>query len=206
MPLDAVEREELCDLFTEVGPAAPTLCEGWLTLDLAAHLALRERDPRAGLAIIGGSRFASLEERLMTRAKEQGFSVLVDRIRRGPPLPMRVPGLRDTLNLNEYFVHHEDVRRPNGRGPRTDRPDLDEALWRFLRIGSRFQLRRVHASVTLEAPGRAPIRAGKGPTAVLRGTPQEIVLYLNGRRGAADVAVDGDEAGQAALRNARLGV
>ena len=39
------ERAELCDLFDKVGPQAPTLCEGWDTHDLAAHLWIRETDP-----------------------------------------------------------------------------------------------------------------------------------------------------------------
>jgi hypothetical protein len=29
------------------------------------------------------------------------------------------------VNLNEYFVHHEDVRRANGLGPRVDGPRVD---------------------------------------------------------------------------------
>ena len=52
-PLDARERSELCDLFLAVGPEAPTLCDGWTTLDLAAHLVVREHDPRSGFAILG---------------------------------------------------------------------------------------------------------------------------------------------------------
>ena len=39
------ERAALCDLFDVRGPGAPTLCEGWLTHDLAAHLWIRETDP-----------------------------------------------------------------------------------------------------------------------------------------------------------------
>ena len=39
------ERAELCDLFDRVGPDAPTLCQGWATHDLAAHLWIRETDP-----------------------------------------------------------------------------------------------------------------------------------------------------------------
>jgi uncharacterized protein (TIGR03083 family) len=35
------ERNELCDLMLETGPDAPTLCEGWTTRDLAAHLVIR---------------------------------------------------------------------------------------------------------------------------------------------------------------------
>ena len=41
-PIDERERRELCELLAEVGPDAPTLCEGWTTLDLASHLVLRE--------------------------------------------------------------------------------------------------------------------------------------------------------------------
>ena len=43
--------------------------------------------------------------------------------------PLRRARLRTLVNLNEYVVHHEDVRRANGREPRTDRPDLQDAVW-----------------------------------------------------------------------------
>src|SRR5690606_1471098 len=39
------ERAALCDLLSRLGPDQPTLCEGWTTRDLAAHLLLRERRP-----------------------------------------------------------------------------------------------------------------------------------------------------------------
>jgi uncharacterized protein (TIGR03085 family) len=207
LPLDARERDELCDLFDEVGPDAPTLCKGWSTLDLAAHLVVRERDPRSALAILGGGRFDDLEARLMAKAKARGLAELVAMLRGGPPFgPMRVPGLRTLLNLNEYFVHHEDVRRPNGRAPRTDRADLDEALWRFTRRGAWFQLRSVKARVTLDAPGWGTITHGSGAAVTLTGLPQELVLYLNGRRDAALVTFEGEPAAIAALARAKLGV
>ena len=43
------ERTALCDLFLEVGPDAPTLCEGWTTKDLAGHLVIREGRNLVGL-------------------------------------------------------------------------------------------------------------------------------------------------------------
>ena len=46
------ERQELCDLLLEVGPEAPTLCAGWTTRDLAAHLVVRESRPVAAVGII----------------------------------------------------------------------------------------------------------------------------------------------------------
>ena len=39
------ERLLLADLLEAEGPEAPTLCEGWSTRDLAAHLIVRERRP-----------------------------------------------------------------------------------------------------------------------------------------------------------------
>ena len=208
-PLDARERSELCDLFLAVGPDAPTLCEGWTTLDLAAHLVVREHDPRSGFAILGGERFAKLEHSLMDNARSQGYERLVDRLRAGPPLvPWRLPLLRQFLNLTEWFVHHEDVRRPAGEEPRGDRPDLDSALWTMLRHGSRLMLRKVRgAGVALDAPGFGEVPArGPGPSVRLTGGPQELMLYLNGRRSAAQVDITGPEEARAIIESAPLGI
>jgi uncharacterized protein (TIGR03085 family) len=209
VPADARERAQLCDLMLELGPDAPTLCEGWATFDLAAHLVIRERDPRSGLAILGGDRFAGLESRLLEGAKRRGFEALVELMRGGPPLfPWRVPGLRKPLNLIEWFVHHEDVRRPAGRPPRADQPALDRELWSVVRPASRFMLRRVKgANVGLAAPGYGEVKPrGDGPAALLTGRPQEIVLYLNGRKAVADVEITGDPEAVTALGDADLGI
>jgi uncharacterized protein (TIGR03083 family) len=48
------ERVALCALLDDAGPSAPTLCEGWRTVDLAAHLVLREHRPDAGIGVLGG--------------------------------------------------------------------------------------------------------------------------------------------------------
>ncbi|HLT70154.1 MAG TPA: TIGR03085 family metal-binding protein [Acidimicrobiales bacterium] len=207
-PLDARERAELCDLFLEVGPEAPTLCEGWTTLDLAAHLVVRERDPRAPLAIVGGRRFAGLGRRLMDGARARGYEALVEQLRAGPPLvPWRVPGLRTLLNANEWFVHHEDVRRAVGRGPRTDRPDLDDLAWRTVRRLGPLLLRRAKVRAALVAPGRGEVPArGDGPAVRVTGEPQELVLVLYGRRGAALVDLDGPPEAVAAFDQGRFGI
>jgi uncharacterized protein (TIGR03085 family) len=207
-PLDAIEREQLCDLLLELGPDAPTLCEGWATLDLAAHLVVRERDPRGGLVILGGERFAGLERKLMGGAKAKGLPALVERLRSGPPLPYRLPGLRTALNLNEWYVHHEDVRRANGLGPRADADDLDAALWKVLGGAGRFMVRGLGgAGLRVDAPGYGTKVLRKGePAAALAGPPTELVLYLNGRRDAAEVELTGPEGAVDALAGARLGI
>jgi uncharacterized protein (TIGR03085 family) len=207
-PLDARERRELCDLLEELGPDAPTLCDGWATIDLAAHLVVRERDLRAAPGILLGGRFEATLDRLMEGAKGTGYRNLVDRVRNGPPLgPMAVTGLRTLLNLNEYVVHHEDVRRANGLGPRPDRDDLQAAVWGLLRHQARLMLRKVDgAAVRVQRTGGASVLAGRGPEVCLAGEPVELLLYLFGRRGAAEVELSGDAGAQAALKAASLGI
>jgi uncharacterized protein (TIGR03085 family) len=206
--LDARERRELCDLFEELGPEAPTLCEGWTTTDLAAHLVVRERRPTGGPGILLGGPFARHTEQLMAKEAARGYRTLVDRVRNGPPIgPFAVPGLRTLLNLQEYVVHHEDVRRANGMGPRLDRPDLQDAVWRALRRGARLFLRRVPARVQLaRRDGEGAMAVGGGEVVTITGDPVDLLLYLFGRKAAASVEVSGSDAAKQALADARLGL
>ena len=207
-PLDARERRELCDLLEELGPDSPTLCEGWTTLDLSAHLVVRERDPRSAPGIIFGGRFEPMLDRLMQRAASRGYADVVERVRNGPPLgPFVVPGLRTLINLNEYVVHHEDVRRANGLAPRTDRPELQDRLWRLLRQGARLMLRKVKGtSVRLVLPDGEHVTIGSGPEVTITGEPVELLLFLQGRKDAAQVELAGTDEAIAAVRAADLGI
>jgi uncharacterized protein (TIGR03085 family) len=208
-PLDARERAELCDLFDELGPSAPTLCVGWATEDLAAHLVVRERDPRTAPGILKpDGRFGRTTQALMAKEKARGYPLVVQRVRTGPPaFPWRIPKLRTLLNLNEYVVHHEDVRRANGRGPRTDRPDLDDAIWGMLRRGARMLTRKVGAPIILQRPSGAQVVARKGKSpAVLTGEPVDLLLYLFGRREAAHVELSGDPGAVDKIEAATLGI
>jgi uncharacterized protein (TIGR03085 family) len=210
VPLDERERDELCDLFLELGPDAPTMCEGWATQDLAAHLVVREHDPRAMPgAVKPNSRFGAYTQKLLDRRKAKGYEATVARIRAGAPwFPWRVKGLRTLFNLNEYVVHHEDVRRANGLGPRTDRPDLADAVWNLLRKGAKFSTRGVKgAGLVLRRPSGDEIVARKGePSATLTGEPVELLLYLLGRRSAAQVELTGPHEAVAAVEQAKLGI
>jgi uncharacterized protein (TIGR03085 family) len=205
-PLDQREREELCDLFLELGPDAPTLCEGWSTLDLAAHLAAREREPwsSGGLMI---EKLAPYTERRRQAWKAKGLDALVDRLRPGPPPWYRIPPVRTLVNLNEWAIHHEDVRRANGRERRTERSDLDDAIWRGLRRGARFLTRRVKgAGLDLVTPGGERAGGAGEPRAELHGPPLELLLYLAGRRSVAAVELSGPEPAVAAVEAAAFGL
>lgn len=194
-PIDMREREELCDLLAELGPDAPTLCEGWATIDLAAHLVLREHFRRG-------------TDEHMAAEKAKGLPTLVDRLRGGAPLvPWRLPGLRALLNGAEYFIHHEDVRRANGLGRRADRPDLEALSWRSTGFLGRRAARQIRPyGLELRRPEGERRRFGPTGGAVLQGEPTELLLYLSGRREAARVRLAGDADAVAALRDAHTGV
>lgn len=199
------ERAALCDLMLELGPDAPTLDEGWAVLDLAAHLVVREHDLWAAPGIVLGGPFAAALGRAMDRRKRQGLDRLVSVVRRGSPIWLRaVPA---GAQLNEYYIHHEDVRRPNGLAPRTDRPDLDAGLAKLVRASLSVLLRGKQVGVILMGPGGTEIaRHGEEPHAVLTGTPGELLLYLSGRRGAAHVEISGHAGAVAALSEAELSI
>jgi uncharacterized protein (TIGR03085 family) len=211
-PLDARERRELCDLFGDQGPDAPTCCEGWTTFDLAVHLVVRERRPLAAPGVLVGGPFTRLLERATAKERARGYDAVVERVRNGPPPgPFAVPGLRTLLNLNEYAVHHEDVRRAGGLGPRPDRRDLQDELWRLLRRGAGLQLRKVRkqVSVRLRRPDGldgTDITVGDGPEVIVAGDPLELVLLLMGRKGVAEVGFSGDAGAIEVLRSASLGI
>ena len=149
IPFDAQERAALCDLFDRLGPDAPTILDGWTTKDLVAHLLLRERDPLAAPGLVLPGPLARLaERRTAAMVERREFGWLVTRLRSGPPIGFfRLPWVRSFPSLNEFFVHHEDVRRANGLGPREDlTPEMEAALWRNVERGARFLSRRLRGS------------------------------------------------------------
>lgn len=198
------ERSELCDLMLEVGPEAPTLNEGWDVLDLASHLVVREHDPWASPGILLGGPFATALDLAMRRRRRQGLEKLVSKLRKGEPPWLRL--IPAGSQLNEYYIHHEDVRRANGLEPRTDRPDLDEGLARLVRGSGRVLLRRIDAGVDVVWNGGVLYRKGSEPRAELSGPPGELLLYMSGRRSASRASVGGDPAAAETLANADLGI
>src|ERR1700753_2037874 len=103
------ERMTICDLFVELGSDAPTLCEGWKTADLAAHLVVRERRPDSGPGLVWAP-LAGYTEKVSVAARGRtSWEDLVDSVRRGPPAILKP--FDGAMNTVEYFIHVEDVRR-----------------------------------------------------------------------------------------------
>jgi uncharacterized protein (TIGR03085 family) len=207
-----VERLALCELFDQVGPAAPTLCDGWDAYDLAVHLYVREADPMAGPGLMI-SAFAETTERRMQRAKQRyGFAEVVDKVRNGPPRAslFAVPKLGAQINTSEYFIHHEDVRRAQpSYEVRTLPADQQDGLWKGIRLAARSMTRKSPTGLVLQRPDGSKVVA-KQPTALgsvtVTGEPAELVLFCSGRQQVADVRLDGEAEAVEQLRNASFGL
>ncbi len=201
------ERAALCDTFEKYGPDAPTLCAGWLTLDLAAHLAAREARSDAAIGLVLPGPFAKHLQNVMQRYKTRGYDALVAMLRTGPPWMHRTGPLA-TANVNENFTHHEDVRRASGEGPREIDDEMDAILWRMLGLAARMSKKAVKgAALTLRTPdGRERVVSMTGAEVTITGTPGELTLYLAGRKEAADVAIDGEPTAIAIVHAASFGV
>jgi uncharacterized protein (TIGR03085 family) len=189
----------------DVGPDAPTLCEGWKTRDLAAHLVIREYRPDAAPGILIPF-FASHTAKVQQAVAEQDWVRLLDKVASGPPPYSPFKLLDPVANVAEMFIHHEDVRRAQPDWtPRVLEQDLVAALRRTLPLMARLTLAKVPARVALRTPeGKTVLTAGHGPAVTVTGLPEELLLFAVGRE--ARVEFDGDAAAVRAVRDAPKGL
>jgi uncharacterized protein (TIGR03085 family) len=171
MTVTSDERAALSDLFDALGPDAPTLLEGWLTGDLLAHLLVRERRPDAAGGILVPFLAARTERVMAEIRRSTSFPDMVKTFRAGPPKwsPWAIPVIGDRGNTVEFYVHHEDVRRaqPDWE-PRPDNPEIEDALWRVLKVMGKVLYRKGLGAASRQPRdrGRAVARPegdGQGP-------------------------------------------
>ena len=167
--LAQLERETLCDLLVERGPDAPTLCEGWSTADLAAHLVVRERRPDSGPGLVWPP-LAGYTDKVRIAARDRTpWAKLVETVRRGPPFLLRP--FDGPMNTVEFFIHVEDVRRVRktagnpAQSPRSWPTPSGRAF------GPGGMAKKVPATIVITSPGRANKERGNGPRLTLSGEP-----------------------------------
>jgi uncharacterized protein (TIGR03085 family) len=212
------ERLALCVLLDKTGPDAPTLCAGWRTADLAAHLVLREHRPDAAAGLMGGplARYTTRAQRKLS--VRTPYPMLVETIRTGPPRFsfFGIPGVDAKANFAEYFVHHEDVRRAQPEWePRELGDDLTDAVWSQL-SHARLMFRKVPVGIEFarddigERPGgQRPLRMTvrpRTPMVTVIGAPAELLMWTFGRTGAALVRLEGAQADVSALEQSQWGL
>jgi len=200
------ERELLCSAFERLGPDAPTLCDGWRTRDLAAHLIARESRPDAAAGLV----IPALRDRLnnvMTTIGAKPWPELVNLVRNGPPAwsPMRyTEGL---ANLVEFVVHREDVLRAQGEPTLEDRDrDTMSVLWQRVNMSAALMFR--HDAVDIVCPDFGHWRSRRSRsgmlTATITGSPVEVLLLATGRPHRC--SIDGDPQARAEFEQRRRAI
>lgn len=212
MPGHAVqERVELAETLRSTDPAAPTLCGQWSAAQLAAHLVLRERSVTELLGRVPSERAHAVAQRAIDRYRARTpYAAMVAAVAAGPPLwsPFALPPVREAINLLEYLVHHEDVRRAGtGWVPRVLPVQRQRAVWSRLRFAARLTLRQLPLAVRLEWPGAGGVSVGCGTAEVtVSGPPEELALVAFGRQPVARVSYDGPDDAVATVRGASVAV
>ena len=201
------ERSALVETMRAAGPEAPTLCAGWTTRDLAAHLVVREARPDAAAGIVLPA-LASRMEELRLREAERPWDELLEKIAAGAPWYSPLRYADRVANAAEYLVHHEDVRRAGGEWTTRefDVEDLDR-IWALGTTVARTFLRRVSARVDLRTPpgitltksGAVSTGAALVPMVSVTAAPVELILWAFGRD-AVDVDISGAHGGIDAVR------
>lgn len=202
------ERDALADLLLAVGPDAPTINDGWAARDLAAHLLVRERRPDAGLGILLPP-LRGYSERVRLAVAERPFVQLVEEVRRPPWWsPLSNPLTDELVNLAEFFIHHEDLRRAQPSWePRQLSAGLQSALWSRVRGLARLMLRRFPGTVIVRSPAHGEVASGAGGDRLeLVSDPGELLLFLFGRQRVARVQLVGSASLAEQLRTVRLGI
>jgi uncharacterized protein (TIGR03085 family) len=197
MPWVEAERHSFAVDFRATDPDAPTLCAGWSARHLCAHLVQRQSSILGNVSDQETTRTPG-EERFMGRLVDDartpdGYAALVDRFEAGPSRRSLMGRFDEALNLIEYVIHHEDLRRGSGAVPPRDLPaaELDD-IWRRSRPILKGAYRKSPVGVTLAPDGAAPMPVRAGPSAVTVAGPRlELLLHAFGRRGAANVRVEG---------------
>jgi uncharacterized protein (TIGR03085 family) len=163
---------------------------------------------------MGGPLAAYTKRVQRTLVARTPYPHLVDEVRTGPPSlsVFGIPGMDDRLNMVEYFVHHEDVRRAvDGWEPRELSSSVMEALWQRLRM-AKFVLRNAPVGVELVRddlpanPGGQRVRItakARTPVVTVAGSPAELTLWALGRTGAARVRFEGSGPDVRKLADAR---
>ncbi|WP_055491802.1 TIGR03085 family metal-binding protein [Streptomyces sp. TP-A0356] len=204
------ERLLLADLLEATGPDASTLCEGWTTRDLAAHVVVRERRPDAAGGILV-KQLAPRLERVMAEFTEKPYEELIQLIRTGPPRfsPFALKQIDEMSNTVEFYVHTEDVRRAQPDWtPRELDPVFQDALWSRLERTARLTGRAAPTGLVLRRPDGQTAVAHRGtPVVTATGEPSELLMFSLGRQRVADVALEGDKEAITTLREAKeLGI
>jgi uncharacterized protein (TIGR03085 family) len=199
------ERAAFVSTLRAVGPDAPTLCDGWTTRDLTAHLIVREYrlDASPGILIPA---FAGRTKAVQDKETNGDWEAMLTKFAAGPPLYSPLRPLDRFVNVTEMFVHHEDVRRAGGQwAPRTLDAATTKAIRGPLKAMGKRAIAKSPATVELvTSSGEKLATGGRGPVVRVIGEPLELLLFTFGRHETV-LEFDGDVDAVAAVKSAKRG-
>ncbi|MCW0213964.1 MAG: maleylpyruvate isomerase family mycothiol-dependent enzyme [Pseudonocardia sp.] len=194
----ATQRRALAELLDGLsGPEweAPSLCQGWRTRDVAAHLALTPRSPNAFRILIAGVRtggdFNALNRDLAIAHASRPDADLVRELRSDAD-SRRKPAITTLDNLvMDTLVHIQDIAVPLGRTVPMPPDGVRAALDRVWRMGWPFWARRrFRATRVLATDIDWTANDGASDTEI-RGPADALLLLLTGRTAAAGPRLTG---------------
>ena len=193
----AREKQALVATLRQADPDADTLDAGWDVRRLLAHLVQREQGPVAmitdALARKPPGQEPGLSRLCAGASSASGYDELVSRFDAGPPRWSPMSWASEKINLVEYVVHHEDIRRGGDQPapPRSLDADQERTIWGQLGMFARLGLRSAPDGVVLATPDGRTQTPKRGEGVVLTGAPSELALFVSGRREPAQVDVTG---------------
>ncbi|GGR65226.1 uncharacterized protein (TIGR03085 family) [Nocardioides luteus] len=199
------ERLALCDTAVSLGPAAPTLCEGWQVKDLLVHLLVRERRPWAAAGMFIPP-LASVQRKAEAAYAAESLESLTARLRDPKGTLFAIDPIDRAVNTVEFFVHHEDLRRAQpGWSPRTLPAVAERTLWRNLKLAGRALVRSAATPVVIsDGTESVTLRPGEEPVTIT-GPASELLLFCFGRHEVRGLVFDGPAEKITRLENASLG-
>jgi uncharacterized protein (TIGR03085 family) len=148
-------------------------------------------------------------KRIQDQLAAGDYAKLVEQVR-NPAwwVPARLDAVEEAMNLGEFLIHHEDVRRAApGWQPRELDSRYAEALFRRAKGTAKLVARRFPATLVVTSPGYGEFTAGKGGERVdVKGAPAELMFFLAGRQRATLVDVSGPDELVARVQKARFGL
>jgi uncharacterized protein (TIGR03085 family) len=141
------EKQALVETLRRTDPGAPTLCTGWDARRLLAHLVQREQEHLGALTDAVARPEPGQEKHLGRMAAgagtREGYVALVERFLDGPSRWSPMTWASEQVNLLEYVIHHEDVRRGGvtSPGPRVLPQHQRQQIWKQVTLMARLRFR-----------------------------------------------------------------
>lgn len=202
------ERFAIAQTLRNLGPNAPTLCDGWTSFDLLVHLVSRENRPDAALGILIPA-FSQYSKKIADEMKQRGFETLVQEFENGPKQfsPFAIPGIDTLANSFEFLVHHEDLLRAQQNYVARVFGDIDKKmLWKRFTQSGRIFLRKAKVGIIAKSDqGIFTIKSGNS-CVTMEGDVVDLILYSFGRKSVAKIKFEGDEESIRILKDTKFGL